>query len=85
MITHVAILHKGKIFSLPAPYRHHNVIKLISEQTGDRVHADSEQGFLDDQGRFFRRKPALVEAQRCQQLLSRATCSGGQLFSEDVW
>lgn len=82
MITHVAIKHKGTVVSLPKPNRHHDVIRLI----GERIEAgDDCQGFLDEHGKFYRRAPALIEAQRCNQLLPRATHPGGRLYSEDVW
>jgi len=32
-ITHVAIRHQGKIWSLPKPNRHHHIISLIVRET----------------------------------------------------
>ena len=82
MITHVAIMrYSGEVFSLPPPNRHHNVLWLIAER---QVEGD-EQGFLRHDGVFLNRKAALLEAQKCNQLLPRATHPGGQLYSEDVW
>lgn len=84
MITHVAIVYQGRTYSLPRPFRHHDVIKVIYEATHEPM-GQAEQGFLNDKGQFLRRKPALIEAKRCNQLIPRALCSGGNLFSEDVW
>lgn len=89
MITHVAIRFRGKVWSLPAPNRHHDVIRMIVGETGVKyVDArDDDQGFLIDGGdTFYRRKPALRHAIECNQL--KPGCMGeklGKLFSEDVW
>jgi hypothetical protein len=88
MITHVAIRFNGKIYSLPAPNRHHDVIRMIVEQTGvESVDArEDDQGFLIDGELYCRRKPALRIA------LGNGQCKPdglgarlGLLFSEDVW
>lgn len=89
MITHVAIRFAGKVWSLPAPARHHDVIRLIVAETGIK-HVDAredDQGFLVDGGEeFWRRKPALRHAIECNQLKHNAMGPKlGKLFSEDVW
>lgn len=33
-ITHVAIRHKGKVYSLPAPNRHHHILWMIAKEKG---------------------------------------------------
>jgi hypothetical protein len=82
VITHVAIRrHTGEVFSLPPPNRHHDVIRLINER---QVEGD-DQGFLRHDNVFLRRRAALVEAQKCGQLLPRGTHPGGYLYSEDMW
>ncbi len=88
MITHVAIRFQGKIWSMPAPNRHHHVIRMIVEQTGAKtVDGDeNDQGFLIDGKRYCRRKPALLYALKNGQC--KEDCLGarlGKLFSEDVW
>lgn len=88
MITHVAIRFQGKLYSLPAPNRHHDVINLIREQAGvETVDArDDDQGFLANGVVYCRRKPALRIARECGQL--KPDCLGaklGKLYSEDVW
>jgi hypothetical protein len=88
VITHVAIRFQGKIWSLSAPKRHHDVIRLIVEQTGvSTVEArEDDQGFLIDGEQYARRKPALRHALETGQC--KPDCLGaklGKLFSEDVW
>ncbi len=88
MITHVAIRFQGKIWSLPAPNRHHNVVRHIVEQTGvTSVDArEDDQGFLIDGTRYVRRKQALRHALDTGQCKSNALGARlGKLFSEDVW
>ncbi len=86
-ITHVAIRYKGKVWSLPEPNRHHNVIRLIADETGDKyidAHGDN-QGFVDADGRYLNRRQALVSALVNKQVLDENDIRGGQLYSEDLW
>lgn len=86
-ITHVAIRYKGKVWSLPPPNRHHNVIRLIADETGD-THIDAHgenQGFVDADGRYLTRARALVSALCNKQVLDENDIRGGQLYSEDLW
>lgn len=87
MITHVAIRFQDEIYSLPAPNRHHDVIRLIVETTGVKyVDAkDDDQGFLDSEGRFLRRKPALRVARETGQLRADREVIGNKLYSENLW
>jgi hypothetical protein len=88
LITHVAIRWGGATFALPAPARHHDVIRVIVEQTGaTTVDArEDDQGFLIDGEQYARRKTALRHAQACGQLKPDALGPRlGKLFSEDVW
>lgn len=80
-ITHVALKDGKKVYSLPAPNRHHHVIGMIGGTHGQEV-----QGFLDANGTFLNRKQAFVVAQMTGQL-KRGTdgYQGDQLFSEDLW
>ncbi len=87
MITHVAIRFQGKVYSLPPPNRHHDVIRLIVKETGVKyVDArEDDQGFLANGVGYCRRKPALRIAQQCGQI--KPGCLGlrlGKLYSEDV-
>lgn len=88
MITHVAIRFQGKVYSLPAPNRHNDVIRLIIEQAGvTYVDArDDDQGFLIDGETWCRRRPALRVAKECGQLKPGGMGEKlGKLYSEDVW
>ncbi len=87
-ITHVAIRFQGTVYSLPAPNRHHDVIRKIAEETGaDTVPSMGEdQGFLDAEGRYLTRRQALGVAGREGQIKENALGPEiGKLFSEDVW
>ena len=88
MITHVAIRFQGKVYSLPPPNRHHDVIRLIVEQTGVKyvdAHGD-DQGFLASDGLYWRREDALRIARECGQLKPGGLGEKlGELYSEDVW
>lgn len=91
-ITHVAIRFRDQIWSLPKPYRHHHVIRLIiwaNDHFGDQdiLHVDAhgdDQGFLDASGRYLNRRQAHASASLNGQILP----GRGQLhelYSEDVW
>lgn len=84
-ITHVAIRFRGIIYSLPAPNRHHNVIRLIVDSTGASSIDGEEQGFLDATGRFLSRRQALVSAKLHNQIKDPSNIRAGRLFSEDLW
>ncbi len=87
-ITHVAIRFQGTTYSLPAPNRHHDVIRKISEETGaDTVNTMGEdQGFLDEEGKYLTRRQALGVASQEGQLKEGALGPRlGRLYSEDVW
>lgn len=82
-ITHVALKDGNKVYSLPAPNRHHNVISMMGGTHGQEV-----QGFLDANGTFLNRKQAFLVAQQTGQLNRRpgpGHYQGPELFSEDLW
>lgn len=86
-ITHVAIRFQGKIWSLPKPNRHHNVIRHIVEQT-KMSHVDAygeDQGFLDEAGTYLNRKQALMNAEMHNQLLPDKQVMHEELYSENLW
>lgn len=81
MITHVAIRFEGKVWSMPSPFRHHDVIKLIVANTDAQyvdAHGD-DQGFLDAHGRYRSREEAYLIAANAGQVPRT------QLYSEDLW
>lgn len=86
-ITHVAIRFQDKIWSLPAPNRHHHVFSLIVRETGvDHVDvAWEDEGFLDESGQFLNRRQALASAARNNQIIDRDKVRCDMLTSEDVW
>jgi hypothetical protein len=86
-ITHVAIRLNGKIYSLLAPNRHHDVIRYIIDTT-EHTHVDvrdEDQGFLDASGRYLNRKQALASALLNGQIKEGTVIRMNMLFSEDVW
>lgn len=84
-VVAVAIRDKeGKIYTLPAPARHHNVIHKMARDGLETMGPDIEQGFLLSDGQFCRRRAAKFIAAEAGQLLPRAM-DLDELFSEDVW
>ena len=82
MITHVAIKYADKVYSLPPPNRHANIIRMIGGIKGPDT-----QGFLDDTGNFLNRRDAFIHATACNQVKVRqpGQYNGDELFSEDLW
>ncbi len=87
MITHVAVRFQGVVYSLPSPNRHHNVIWHICETLGitNAQAPDDDQGFLDENGQFYRRRAALMHALKHKQVKDPSKVRHGKLYSEDVW
>lgn len=87
MITHVAIRRGAATFSLPAPNRHHHVLRAMYEAGADPKGEDGEvQGFLDDAGAFLTREEAYRAVVGTPELKRRAGgYDGPLLFSEDLW
>lgn len=86
-LTHVAIRFRDKVWSLPRPYRHHHVIRMICWLDPDVDHVDGhgdDQGFLDATGRYLTRKQAFVSASENDQI-KNGKIIGGVLTSEDLW
>jgi hypothetical protein len=86
-ITAAAIRDQdGKVWTLPQPARHCDVLKHIYEQTGKPtlgLHGD-HQGFVTDTGRYVtRREGEIVARAKCQ--IKRGRIIGGELTSEDLW
>lgn len=80
-ITHVTIFYAGTVHSLPAPNRHHHVIRAIGGVKGPDV-----QGFADEHGNFLTRRQAMTLAMLNGQLNRRPDgYQGPELFSEDLW
>lgn len=84
-ITTAAVKFKDKVYTLPRPARHHDIIKHICEEEKIDSIGENEQGFLDDQGRFLRRKPAKLIAQMAGQILENDAPVLSELYSENLW
>jgi len=86
-ITHVAIRFDGKTWSLPRPYRHHHIFRMIVTLDSGCTGVDSrgdDQGFLDASGCYLTRDQAEVSA-RMNDQIKGGKLIGGVLTSEDLW
>jgi len=80
-IVAAAIIQDGKLYTLPSPARHHDLISLIYGEIGRRV--DGRQGFVTEDGTFVDREEArriVVKNGQCP-----TPCHCRELFSEDLW
>lgn len=94
-IERAAIKLGMKIFDVPRPGRHHDVIALMRKRGHDLVSIGSgRQGFTTSTGRFVDREEALKIAEAASQLLPEHTAEDGvvyrrkvtgRLFSEDIF
>lgn len=86
-ITHVAIRVDDVIYALPAPNRHHHIIRWMVDEKGfDTVEAHGDdQGFLDAEGSYLTRQQALVSAQANGQMRTDRPVWHGELYSENLW
>lgn len=90
MITSSAIrLPDGSIWK---GHRHHNILHDLKENNIPRsIVIQSEQGFVDQDGRFYNRKDAGKHAEECGQVKPGHTQIKHEynprlgLFSEDLW
>lgn len=84
MIVGVAHRKDGKLYTLPRPNRHHDLIAANLDENGRcHVHPD-DSGFVDEHGVFYDRYEAATHAIECGQI-ERCTYRPGYLFSEDLW
>lgn len=67
-ITGVAIKYNNTVYSLPAPNRHHNVIRHIRDVTGEGIAGPATQGFITETGEFLNRRDAMQRAITTGQL-----------------
>jgi len=91
-----AILFEGKVWTVPRPGRHHDVIRHVVD-TAKVDFVGGEQGFIagdgSGQGRFVDRREARKIAEAAGQLIAGRRDNDGvpyvaqddRLFSEDVW
>lgn len=83
-LVRAALLHDGKIWSVPAPGRHHHVIRLMAD-AGLGPEAQRHQGFMTDTGRYVDRREGLKIAEAANQIIRRTGNADDQLYSEDLW
>jgi len=86
LLTHVACrdVH-GTIWSLPRPFRHHDVLALMRDRGAQHDEDDDRsEGFLDASGRYLDREAAL-EIARSNGQLTGGSLFGTVLTSEDLW
>ena len=85
-LTHAACKDTGGVvWSLPAPHRHHDVLRVMRDH--DAKHDDSDawaQGFLDECGHYLTRRQAMINAVENDQIKG-GKLIGGILTSEDLW
>jgi hypothetical protein len=84
MITKAAIRFRGKIIKGFKKQRHCDIITHIFRTcTGPFPDIDElqDQGFIDDNGKFYSRLDAAQHALECGQI----TTDPGPLRSEDLW
>ncbi len=88
-ILGVSVWYVGYEYRLPAPNRHHDVIRYIANMMmaldptwkGPIV---GQQGFYDSDGRYLSRKDALTLA-LCNGQFKSPMVTAGECFSEDLW
>lgn len=86
-VVAVAIRFQGKVYSLPAPNRHRDLVSHIIQTTSVRnvdVHPDDE-GFLDENGRYLNRRQALLNAELNNQIIPEKSILLNELYSDNIW
>lgn len=84
MIVAAAVKFEGKVYALPAPARHHDVLWHINEGREKKC-MFGDQGFIDHELGFLARPQALYRAKDEGQLPRDFKDRAGELFSEDLW
>lgn len=87
-IVQVAIRTDDRIWTLPKPNRHSDVMREIYGSGVTRNYETEKQGFLDSEGNFLNRIEAMRIAEANDQLSRKPGAGyyqGSELFSEDLW
>lgn len=82
-IIAVAIKYDNRIWQLPRPKRHHDVMRSIGGMFGPHI-----EGFISSTGEFVNRTEAMRIAVAAGQLRRRSGpeyYQGPELYSEDLW
>jgi len=84
-IAAAAILHRGTVWSVPRPGRHHDVIARIRREAAGTlpVRGGEAQGFVTSTGRYVDRREGGRLALAAGQ--TQTLGWGPRLFSEDLW
>ena len=96
MIVAAAIRLNAVTLSMPAPARHHDILRQInglyepSHERPDWTYEVETQGFITDKGVFMDRREAFAHTNECGQGQPRRrpgpeNYQGDELFSEDLW
>lgn len=84
-ITHVALkLQNGRVFKLPKPARHGDVISYMATMSNRGAIALATQGFVTAGGEFLNRREAMAVASINGQL-KKGQEGKPELYSEDLW
>lgn len=83
-VDRAAIRYEGRVWSMPRPARHHNIVYMMARTEDLPPEAMHDQGFVTSRGRYVDRYEARALAEAANQLLPGAYVLP-QLFSEDVW
>jgi hypothetical protein len=82
-ITRVAVVYNNTVYSLPAPDRHHHVLRVIYKE--HQTSSPHKSGFLNNMGVYLTRQQALTVALAAGQVKDPNNVHAGKLFSEDLW
>lgn len=83
-IVAVAIRVGKMIVTIPAPARHHHVLHALWNINRNLLIKPSDQGFIDQNGKYLTRQEAWVVAKAVNQIV-RVNGVEGTLYSEDLW
>lgn len=83
-VVRAAIKLGDRVFHVPRPGRHHDVIRSMVERHGVKPPVCGVQGFMLDDHTFVDRMDALRVALAAGQV-ERHKASAMGLYSEDVW
>ena len=83
MIVGVAIRHKGTVYRLTRPFRHHHLIRKMVEVDNVDPPVTGEQGFYTEECGFLTREEALAHHEKDTHFKRQKGAT--KLFSEDMW
>lgn len=84
-IAGVACIYNDRIYSLPAPYRHSDVIRAIKLHNPTMKMFKGDQGFVDHKGFFLTRRQGFDLVIGTEYYINPTPHISKHLFSEDVW